>query len=475
MEKKSKMSKRFKRGSYSSILTLIVVLAVVVANLLIRELPAKYTEIDVTGKNLFAISKQTKEVADNLSEDVTIYLIAQTGKQNSILAELLERYGELSKHIKVKQVDPVDNPSFTGKYSKSMMTENSLIVESEKRYKIVGYAEIFQNSYAGMDSNGEAVTTTEFAGEEKITSAIGYVVTDNLPTLYTLSGHGETEISETLKQNITRENIAINSLNLMTQKEIPEDCDGIFVVSPQRDFTDAETGTLEKYMAQGGKMFLIIDYIDTELPNVKKLMDSYGLATKDGIVLEGDAEHYIQQSYFMVPDFVEHSITKPMMENKIKCLAVTAQALVETENKDNAKISWLMKTSDKAFNKAEIVDESSLIQKEEDETGSFYLGAFSEKGTGETASAMAVLTTSAFVSDEVNEYIAGGNYDLLINTIGMLCEHEDAITIHTKNLDTEYIALNANQVLMWTIVLVVAIPLVLLIAGVVIWIVRRRR
>ena len=475
MEKKNGFNKRFKRGSYSSVLTLIVIVAVVVANLLIRELPARYTELDVSGRSLYKISDQTKEVLAGLNEDVTIYLVAQNGNENAIIEEFLSRYQELSGHIKVQNVDPVDNPAFTTKYSSSTVYENSLIVEGEKRYKIVGYHDIYQSSYVGTDSNGEAVYSTEFAGEGQLTSAIGYVVTDSLPTLYTLNGHKEEALPGNLIEGIKQENIAVEGLNLITQGSVPENCDGIFIVGPQRDLTEGERDILAEYMENGGKLFFISDSTAEEMPNLKSIVASYGLEVKKGVVLEGNASYYTRENYYVVPDYVAHTITQPLLDNNILCLAVLAQALVETENNTDAQISWLLQTSDKAFNKENPVDAESMKQTNEDETGTFYLGAVSKKGSGEKESAMVVLTTPAFVYEETNASIAGGNYDLVINAIGYLCEHEEAITIHTKNLDTEYIALNANQVIAWSIVLVIVIPLILLITGVVIWVIRRRR
>jgi ABC-2 type transport system permease protein len=242
--------------------------------------------------------------------------------------------------------------------------------------------------------------------------------------------------------------------------------------------TEAELEKLNAYMEQGGRLFLIQDYVAEDLPNLKSLVASYGLSIKEGIVLEGDSGYYIQQNYYMVPDYVNHSITKPMIDSAIRCLAITAQAVEETEENQEsgeAEISWLLQTSEKAFNKAEIVDSSSLVQQDSDPVASYYLGAVSQKGSGENASALAVLTTSSFIDEDVNTYIAGGNYDLVINIIGFLCDHEEAITIHTKNLDTEYIAISANQVVIWSIVLVIALPVLLLAAGIIIWAVRRRR
>ncbi len=474
--KKTFANKRFKRGSYSSILTLVVIVVVVAANLLIAELPAKYTELDVSGTSLYEISDRTKALLSDLEEDITIYLVAQSGGEDRIIEELLERYQELSGHIRVEHRDPVDNPSFITKYTDETVYENSLVVESEKRFKIVSYYEIYQSYYAGQDANGEAVYSQTFAGEGQLTSAIGFVVTDNLPTFYTLSGHEEWPLPDSLISSITHENIALEELDLMTQNAIPENCNGIFLVGPQRDLTNEELATLQNYMEQGGRLFLITNYTGEAMPNLQALAASYGLEVKEGIVLEGDANHYSQQNDYLIPEYINHEITAPIKNGKVHCLAIAAQALAEIEGVKNVEIEYLLQTSEKAFNKATIMDESSRIQTEEDEKGPFYLGAASTKNAGKPEeSAMVLLTTASFIDDSTNTYIAGGNYDLVINAMSWLCEHEEAITIHSKKMSTDYVALNAGQVMTWSIILIAAIPLICLVLGVVIWIIRRRR
>ena len=46
--------------------------------------------------------------------------------------------------------------------------------------------------------------STSFDGEGAITSAIDYVVTEDLPQLYVLEGHGEAELPSTFSDQLER-------------------------------------------------------------------------------------------------------------------------------------------------------------------------------------------------------------------------------------------------------------------------------
>ena len=60
-----------------------------------------------------------------------------------------------------------------------------------------------------MDYQTYSSHTTGFDGEGQITSAIGYVTSEDLPILYTLEGHGEKEMDSTIKEDIEKANMDI--------------------------------------------------------------------------------------------------------------------------------------------------------------------------------------------------------------------------------------------------------------------------
>ena len=66
---------------------------------------------------------------------------------------------------------------------------------------------------------------TSFDGEGAITSAIDYVVSEELPQLYMLEGHGEAELPATFSEQIEKENIEVSSFSLLTVDSVPEEAD----------------------------------------------------------------------------------------------------------------------------------------------------------------------------------------------------------------------------------------------------------
>ncbi len=85
----------------------VVILAIAVfLNLLIGELPSSATKIDVSENKLYSIGDETKNVASSLTEDVTLYLLAEDGSEDATLNELLTRYADLSSHIKYEKKGP---------------------------------------------------------------------------------------------------------------------------------------------------------------------------------------------------------------------------------------------------------------------------------------------------------------------------------------------------------------------------------
>ena len=58
--------------------------------------------------------------------------------------ETINRYKDLSSHIKVKYVDPATSPKFYQDYTDTTPTTNSLIIESKNRSKVIDYNDIYE-------------------------------------------------------------------------------------------------------------------------------------------------------------------------------------------------------------------------------------------------------------------------------------------------------------------------------------------
>lgn len=198
-----------------------------------------------------------------MDQDVTIYQIVESGKENETIQKLLERYAGLSSHVKVETMDPVLHPNFVSEYTEDDLEDNSLIVVGEKRNKVIPYADMFESTVNYQTYQYE---TTGFDGEGQVTSAISYVTTDSLPIMYTITGHEEGDMTEDMKSAIEKENIEMKELNLLTEESVPDDADCVMLFSPQNDLSEEEADKLITYMENGGKAVIITSYLNKEMP-----------------------------------------------------------------------------------------------------------------------------------------------------------------------------------------------------------------
>ncbi len=282
-ENRRKNKKNLRHGTYSMGVVAVFVAILVVVNLLIQELPSKFREIDLSTQKMYSIGDQTKKLLKNLDKDVTLYYIAQSGSESSDIEKLLERYEESSDHVKVEKKDPAVNPKFTSQYTTEGVNNNSVIVVSGDKNKVVDYNSMYETSVNYQTYSSEV---TGFDGEGQLTSAINYVTSDNMPVMYTLEGHDESTMSESLKDMIQKANIDIQSLNLLTMDTVPEDADCLFIFAPAKDISEDEAQKIISYLENGGKALIVSNYTGDEMPNFASVLENYGVKTVDGIILE---------------------------------------------------------------------------------------------------------------------------------------------------------------------------------------------
>lgn len=465
--------KKLKYGSYSMFLTVLVLAIAVVVNLLAGELPSKYTQIDVSEEKLYTIGDQTEEVLKNLEEDVTIYRIVQSGNEDETITKLLERYEDASSHIKVEEKDPVVNPSFTSEYTQDTLTDNSLIVTCQDKNKIVDYNSLYEQS---MDYTSYSYSVTGFDGEGQITSAIAYVTSDDLPKLYVLEGHGESTLSSTIEESIKKDNIDIETLNLVNVGEVPEDTDCILINSPQTDLSESEKEAVLDYLESGGKALIFSDYTTSELTNFDSLLANYGVERVDGVIFEGDNQHYVaQMPYYLLPEMNESEITTNLVSDNRYILMPVAQGIKQSEDaRDTLNIVSLLSTTGDAYSK--VNTDSTTVEKEEgDIDGPFDIGvSISEEVDDENSTQIVYFSSSALMQEQIDQMVSGSNTQLITDSLSWMCKQEESVSIPVKSVETSYLTITGYDVSFWSITAMILIPGVFLVTGFVIWLKRRK-
>ena len=482
--KESFSSKSFKMGGYSLAVSAVVIAIVIVVNIIMGAIPENYTKLDTTSQELYTLSEQTKNTADSLTEDVTLYYIAQNGAEVSIIKSLVDRYAGLSSHIKTKQIDPALYPNFTATYTSSEVDANSIIVVCGERSKVVAYDEmvITDYDYSTYYTTGQVSTTTSFAGENALTSAIAYVTGNDLPKVYTLTGHGEAALSEKLSSYLKTDNVDISDLSLVSNDGVPEDASTLIINSPSTDISADEAEKITDYLENGGSLMLLTNFVYDEqagaeksMPNLLGVAETYGLSLQTGIIIDMNSANYYQYPNYLLPAISSHEITTPSKEAGSSILMPVAQGIIINDNvRSTVKAATLLKTSENSYSKQN--PQATTYEKEEgDVDGPFNTGVAVTESYNGTETKLVWFSCANMLSDGIDETVSGANTDLFRNSLSWLTGHESSISIRSKTLTASALTVNTTWFYIIGAVAVIIIPVGVIAAGLVIWLRRRRR
>lgn len=476
-EQRKRNKKLLKHGTYSMAVTAVVIAIVVVLNLVVQEIPSKYREIDLSSQKLYTIGEQTEKILKNLKKDVTLYYIAQDGTESSDIKNLLEKYEEGSKHITVEQKDPAVSPKFASQYTSDNISNNSIIVVCGDKSKVVDYSSMYETSINYQTYSQEV---TGFDGEGQLTSAINYVVSDNMPVLYNLEGHDESSMSETMKETIEKANIEIKFLNLLSEEAVPDDAECLFIFAPETDLTKEEADKIISYLENGGKALIVSNYTDEDMPNFESVLENYGVQPVDGIVLEGNTDNYVSQNpYYLLPNIESGEINSELSSQSRYVLVPLAQGIKKADNiRDTLNISSILTTSDSAYSKTNLKDMDTMEKEGGDIEGPFDLAvSITEKVGDDKETQIAYFASASIFNDSINSMVSGTNYELLSASLAWMCSTDDSnqISIPSKSYDTTTLTVPTADINFWSIFVTGVLPVCILLIGFGIWMKRRKQ
>ena len=457
----------FRAGSYSLMVSALVLAILVVVNIFVSALPSSMTKYDISATKLYSITSNTKVVVNALDQDVTIYWIVQSGQEDAVIENLLSKYEALSDHIKVEKRNPDVYPTFAQQYTSETVMNNSLVVECGERSRYIGYDDIYLQE---TDVYSYSYSTS-FDGEGAITSAIDYVISDELPQLYVLEGHGEAELPSSFSEQIEKDNMEVSSLSLLTVDEIPEDASCLIIYAPQSDISEEELDMLSDYVSNGGKLLVMSGPVqDGSLSNLNSLPESYGVTVTDGIVVESDREHYaFQAPYILLPDMTSHAITDSLIEENYFVLMPISQGL--TVEDSSGSVTSLLTTSAYSYSKADAYDLETYDKEDGDTDGPFTLAVSIEDSSG---GSIVWFASSSFLEDMYNAFSSGANGDMAMNALSSLVGESEAMAIRSKSLNYNYLTISESTSSLLKATMIGIFPLVYFGIGVYV-IVRRRR
>lgn len=463
--KQALTSKTAKIGSYNFLITVIVLLILIGVNVLFSALPSTITQFDISAAQLYSLTSSTKVVVNNLEKDVTIYWIVQSGQEDSVIEKLLDVYDDMSEHITVVKKNPDVYPTFAQQYTEDYVSNNSLVVECGDKYRFISYNDIYEVDSSSYYMTGSA--SSSFDGESEITTAIDYVVSEDLPKVYVLTGHGEAELSSTFTDSLEKANIETEEFSLLNVDEIPEDTDMILINSPTSDLSSEEVTMLEDYIENEGHLLVLSGPLqdDTDLSNLRGIIESLGVTINDGVVVEGNRDYYaFSQPYILLPEIESSDITDALINEKSNVIVPIASGLTVDSSSSSYTVTSLLTTSADSFSKIAGYSLETYEKEDGDIDGPFSLAV--SVASELTDGKLVWVASDVMLDDGYNSYSSGANVDFIMNSISWMIGEEETISIRSKSLDYNYLTISETAAKRIKIIMIFILPIGYLVYGI---------
>jgi gliding motility-associatede transport system auxiliary component len=469
-------SRKLRFGGYATLLVVIALAIVAVINILVQQIPGK---LDLTKNRIFSLSPETYKVLDGLSKDVTITMVARTGNEDPTVKEILSKYAARNHHIKLQTIDPERNPGWAKQYESNGQGPGagSVVVTSGQRFKTIGQYDMYNYDYSNPN---QQPTLTSLSVEQRVTSALLYVTAAKNVTIYVLQGHGEQTLdSFGIATAVGNENYEVKPLTLLTVPAVPADADMLLVLAPKNDISNEDDAKIRTYLASGGRAVFVFDILrsDNAFPNLAGLMQSYGVAVRSMVVVEGNQNNVAAGNpMYLIPKLEYHDILSPLRTDNLAIL-MPFSGSIETLalKKRSLKIEPLLSTSDNSWGKKDIENITTLSKQKGDAQGPFTLAVAITDPASDPAkkdTKLVVIASARFLSQTLSSQIPG-NLDFFMNSLGWLKGKKDEITVRPKSMLTMRLGISNLQALLFSGLVVILMPLLVLGAGFFVWIRRR--
>lgn len=472
------IKKRWLIDGTKTILFVVIIMAVYIGvNILLEKVVLP--EIDCSKDKVYSLSQESKDKLENIDKDINITVINYSNYPSVI--NFTERYVELNQHIKMEKVDDLSaRVDLMQKYSLNA-TDSLIIVQAGENEKILTDNDLYTYDYTTYNQ----IDITE----EAVTNAIIDVTTQKKPKIYFMSNHTmyPTQYFSTIMEAMKNEANEVETIDILANAGIPEDCDCLVISTLKEDLTEQEKDKIIEYIRKGGEMLLMcganINHVN--LSNFQKVLDEYGITIEKGVVFEGSTANMLTG----YPDFIIETTQNTSLTNKLNmtmnlCLVDATKITFQDEKLEElgVKHEVLATTTEKAFLRTNLNVTNPTRTEQDEEPEECIVAAIATKTIEEgKISKLIIYANELFAMDmqvQINGYTMStvnlyNNRDMILNSIAYLNEREDTITIR-KNYDAvKYTVTEQQNIIIMAIIFV--LPVIIISIGIIIWQIRRRK
>ncbi len=478
-------SRKFKYGTLATIFTVIFIIAIILVNVLLGYMTDRFVwEFDMTKEHLFEISEDTKEIIDDMTRDVTITVLADetvfrdAEQMLSNVYEILQRYEALGGgKIKVRYINPNMNPKVFEQYNDlGDLGNNYLIVESDLRKKSMSPNSLYNIK---VDEESNISYFVGIRAEQQLTSSLLFVTQESVNTACWLRGHGEDYSKDQLDSILNKMNYDTQVI-ILAQDEIPEECTLLIINAPETDYGPDEIEKLDAFFKRGGDAIVALSpETSVSLTNLTGFFEEWGVHYRSEYILD-NYQSISNMPFYVVPTITNIKNVTDRLNTKNYFAIVPACMPIDLTGTETGShnLAVLMTSSRRSYTKD--LDEITLgydYDEENDQTGPFNMCVISEylatdKNMNYTRGDI-LFCSAGMLSDSVLKASNYLNGQFVEHVLDYISEYSDGVVIPDKDFESTMLNILSWQSRLVLYIVVIALPLLILAAGILIWSKRR--
>ena len=482
--------RRFKHGTLATVMSVGLVAVVVLVNVIFSMLADRFPmDVDLTSDSIFEVTDETIDYLKNLDQKVTVTVLAKeeefAGNNDYYTQanEVIQKYAKYSSNVTITYMDLYSNPDFVNKYPKESLYTGYIIVECGDRYQVLTAYDLFNTQ---TDSTYGSTYITSSRAEEAMTSAIMNVTNADPPTVAVLTGNGVTDVSaytDILETN----GYVVTEVDMLTG-EIDQETDMVILAAPLTDLSEDVLTKLDTFLDNDGRFGKNLMYFASasqpELPNLEEFLEEWGIVVGDGYLVETDSSRtYAMGPIYTVQEYGDEDFTDTLSSTDYPVLMFASRPLSsafgESGTSSNRSTSVLLSTYDSAaVVPSDLTEDSdwSLDTAETDSYATIMVGQrLKYDGTTPLISRVIAFGSVECVDDSFLSYTAINNGDYTLNVANVVCDKDDGISIVPKTVGAKNLGITEQEANVIGSFFEFVIPVLVLIAGSVIWLRRRNR
>lgn len=478
-----KISFKVKHAAISVAISLAVLVGLVLINLLAGEIDLDF---DMTKRDLYTLTEESVGLLDGLENPVTLYYLAAPGQENITVFELLKQY-ESYKKVSLETVDPDRNPALISRYveesgegeDQKSIAKGSVIVVSDGRSRIVPSIDLYNVSYTEQGG----VNVYGFKAEQSISAAIQYASTGKQVTVYQLLGHNEYTFDDfTYTTTLEKSNFTLNTLNMTTAGAVPEDADILVILGPSWDYSQNEVDKIQEFLERGGSLYAAFDLVQEDLTNLTTFLESWNIDMMKGIIMEQDSTRLIPEfgssPVVFAPLYEEEKIAQALIENNQNMIISSSIGFAETEiAKRNIEFIPVLSSTGKSWFRIDLTA-ASMNRLITDKTGPIFAAVGAAEKNMDTGfqegAKILVLGSAQSFSPLPNVGSLKANFDFTLAALGWLAGGDKAINVQSRSLYQLPLQMSGANAFIYAGIVVILIPFGIILAGLIVYLRRKR-